>query len=46
MKSVTKVLESIPVEPPKRGRGRPRKPGRLMSRFQWEKEQKLVMMGW
>jgi hypothetical protein len=42
MKSIVEVTEDMPVEPPKRGRGRPRKPGRLMSRFQWEKEQKLV----
>lgn len=40
MKNVTKVIENMPVEEPKRGRGRPRKPDRLMSRHQWEEEQK------
>ena len=40
MKSVAKVIENMPVEPPKRGRGRPRKPDRLMSRHHWEEEQR------
>ena len=53
MKSVAKVIENMPVEPPKetksittkRGRGRPRKPDRLMSRHQWEEEQKKYRGG-
>ena len=40
MKSVAKVIENMPVEEPKRGRGRPRKPDRLMSRHHWEEEQR------
>ena len=40
MKTVAKVIENMPVEPPKRGRGRPRKPDRLMSRHHWEEEQR------
>ena len=40
MKNVTKVIENMPIEEPKRGRGRPRKPDRLMSRHHWEEEQR------